>query len=106
MPLANTIRWLRFNQGEMTQKELADFVGVSRQTIHAIEANKVSPSLVIAFEIAYALGHTVEEVFYYESEKNDSHDPSQVIIDVEYWPSGCFFSSKFFALPQFSETFW
>ena len=63
MPLANTIRWLRFNQGEMTQKELADFVGVSRQTIHAIEANKVSPSLVVAFKIAYTFGHTVEEGF-------------------------------------------
>ncbi len=64
MPLANTIRWLRFNQGEMTQKELADFVGVSRQAIHAIESNKVSPSLVVTFKIAYTSGHTVEEVFF------------------------------------------
>ena len=68
----------------MTQKELADFVGVSRQTIHAIEANKVSPSLVVAFKIAYALGHTVEEVFYYETDKGDSEGPSHVSIDVEY----------------------
>ncbi len=82
MPLANTIRRLRFNQGEMTQKELADFVGVSRQTIHAIEANKVSPSLVVAFKIAYTFGHTVEEVFYYESDEDDSEDPSHVSIDV------------------------
>ncbi len=84
MPLANTIRWLRFRQGEMTQKELAEFVGVSRQTIHAIEANKVSPSLVVAFKIAYSLGHTVEEVFYYEPDKGDSEGPSHVSIDVEY----------------------
>ena len=80
MPLANTIRRLRFNQGEMTQKELAEFVGVSRQTIHAIEANKVSPSLVVAFKIAYALGHTVEEVFYYEPDQDDSEGPSHVSV--------------------------
>ncbi len=84
MPLANTIRWLRFNQGEMTQKELAEFVGVSRQTIHAIESNKVSPSLVVAFKIAYTFGHTVEEVFYYEPDEDDSEDPSPVTIDVSY----------------------
>ena len=68
----------------MTQKELAEFVGVSRQTIHAIEANKVSPSLVVAFKIAYTLGHTVEEVFYYEPDEDDSEDPSPVTIDVSY----------------------
>ncbi len=68
----------------MTQKELADFVGVSRQTIHAIEANKVSPSLVVAFKIAYTFGHTVEEVFYYESDEGDSEDPSHISIDVSY----------------------
>ncbi len=68
----------------MTQKELADFVGVSRQTIHAIESNKVSPSLVVAFKIAYAFGHSVEEVFYYESDEGDSEDPSHVSIDVSY----------------------
>ncbi len=68
----------------MTQKELADFVGVSRRTIHAIESNKVSPSLIVAFKIAYALGHTVEEVFYYEPGEDDSEDPSHVSIDVEY----------------------
>ena len=84
MPLANTIRQLRFSQGEMTQKELAEIVGVSRQTIHAIEANKYSPSLVVAFKIAYAFGHTVEEVFYYEPDEGDSEDPSHVTIDVSY----------------------
>ena len=82
MPLANAIRWLRFNQGEMTQKELADFVGVSRQTIHAIESSKVSPSLVVAFKIAYTFGHTVEEVFFYEPDEGDSEDPSHIAIEV------------------------
>ena len=52
MALANTIRQLRFHHGEMTQKELADFVGVSRQTICAIEGGKYSPSLEVAFRIA------------------------------------------------------
>ncbi len=82
MPLANTIRQMRFRQSEMTQKELAEFVGVSRQTIHAIEANKVSPSLVVAFKIAYTFGHTVEEVFYYEPDEGDSEDPPHVTIGV------------------------
>ena len=82
MSLANTIRWLRFSQGEMTQKELAEFVSVSRQTIHAIESNKVSPSLVVAFKIAYTFGHTVEEVFSYEPDEDDSEDPPNVSIDV------------------------
>lgn len=68
----------------MTQKELAEFVGVSRQTIHAIESNKVSPSLVVAFKIAYTFGHTVEEVFFYEPDEDDSEDPPNVSIDVEY----------------------
>ncbi len=66
----------------MTQKELAEFVGVSRQTIHAIETNKVSPSLVVAFKIAYTFGHTVEEVFFYEPDEDDSEDPSNVSLDV------------------------
>ena len=66
----------------MTQKELADYVGVSRQTIHAIESNKVSPSLVVAFKIAYTLGHTLEEVFYYEPDDDDSEDPSNISNDV------------------------
>ena len=66
----------------MTQKELADFVGISRQTINAIEAIKYSPSLVVAFKIAYALGHTVEEVIYYEPDEDDSEDPPHVSIDV------------------------
>lgn len=52
--IVNNIRKLRFNQNEMTQQELADLVGVTRQTINAIEAAKYSPSLDLAFKIATA----------------------------------------------------
>ena len=55
----------------MTQKELAEVVGVSRQTINAIEGNKYSPSLVVAFKIAHAFGYSVDSVFEYESEIPD-----------------------------------
>ena len=50
----------------MTQQELADRVGVTRQTINAIEGNKYWPSLEVAFRIAYALGAPLEKVFQYE----------------------------------------
>ena len=52
----------------MTQKELAEIVGVSRQTINAIEGNKYSPSLVVAFRIAHAFGYSVDDVFECESD--------------------------------------
>ncbi len=61
--IANTIRKLRFDQGEMTQQELADAVGVTRQTILALEAGRYSPSLTLAFRIARAFDVGVEEVF-------------------------------------------
>ena len=66
MALANTIRQLRFHHGEMTQKELAKFVGVSRQTINAIEGGKYPPSLEVAFRIANILCTSIESVFFYE----------------------------------------
>ncbi|MDX1641116.1 MAG: helix-turn-helix transcriptional regulator [Balneolaceae bacterium] len=50
----------------MTQQELADKVGVTRQTIHAIEAAKYSPSLILAFKIADVFGKPLEEVFTYQ----------------------------------------
>lgn len=62
----NRIRTLRFLHGEMTQQELADTVGVTRQTIHAIEAAKYSPSLELAFRIAAAFERPLEDVFQYE----------------------------------------
>jgi len=66
----NNIRKLRFFQNEMTQQELAQNVGVTRQTIIAMEQGKYSPSLELAFRIALAFGVPLEEVFSYESETN------------------------------------
>ena len=62
-PIANQIRRLRFEHGEMTQSELAQKIGMTRQTIAAIEAGKYSPSLEAAFRIAQAFGATLDEVF-------------------------------------------
>ena len=64
--ITNNIRKLRFLHGEITQKELAKKVGVTRQTIVAIENAKYSPSLEIAFRIALVFGVPLEEVFSYE----------------------------------------
>ena len=63
--ISNTIRKLRFNHDEMTQKALADAIGVSRQTVVAIEKGKYSPSLVVAFKIADIFEVTLEHVFQY-----------------------------------------
>lgn len=63
--VGNHIRKLRFNQGEMTQQQLADKVGVTRQTIVALEKGNYSPSLELAFRIAHAFGLPLEDVFYY-----------------------------------------
>ncbi len=59
----NKIRRLRFDHDEMTQQALAEKVGVTRQTIIAIEAGKYSPSLYLALRLAQVFGQTVEEVF-------------------------------------------
>ncbi|MDD5063602.1 MAG: helix-turn-helix transcriptional regulator [Phycisphaerae bacterium] len=67
--ISNQIRKLRFENGEMTQQQLADKVGVTRQTILAIEADKYSPSLILAFRIAKAFNVPLEEVFQYEQNK-------------------------------------
>ncbi|HKK24151.1 MAG TPA: helix-turn-helix transcriptional regulator [Gracilimonas sp.] len=63
----NQIRKLRFMQGEMTQAELADKVGVTRQTINALEASKYSPSLELAFKIADVFSKPISEVFFYQA---------------------------------------
>ena len=63
----NNIRELRFKHGEMTQQALAEKVGVTRQTIVAIEKQKYSPSLEAAFRIAAALGEPLDAVFFYEA---------------------------------------
>jgi len=64
--LTNTIRTLRFMAGEMTQAELGARVGLTRQTIAAIEQGKYAPSLETAFRIADAFGAGLEEVFSWE----------------------------------------
>lgn len=61
----NQIRTLRFMTNEMTQQELAEHIGVSRQTLNAIEAGKYAPSLEVAFRIARVFGKRVDEVFEY-----------------------------------------
>ncbi len=65
-PIANEIRRLRFEQGEMTQEALARACGVTRQTIIALEAGKYAPSLELAFRIARVFGVGVEVVFRWE----------------------------------------
>ena len=65
----NTIRDLRFNHGEMTQQELADRIGVTRQTVNAIELGKYSPSLEVAFRIAAAFNAPLEQVFQYRKDR-------------------------------------
>lgn len=67
-PIRNNIRKLRFEYDEMTQKELAEKVGVTRQTIVAIEKEKYSPSLELAFRIARVFDSKVEEVFFYDAD--------------------------------------
>ncbi len=62
----NNIRVLRLLHGGMTQQDLADRIGVTRQTVNAIEGGKYSPSLEVAFRIALALEVRLEEVFRYE----------------------------------------
>ncbi len=67
----NEIRRLRFDNDEMTQQQLADEVGVTRQTIIAMEKNKYSPSLALAFRIARTFGKPLEEVFHYQNQVQD-----------------------------------
>lgn len=69
--LTNNIRKLRFDNGEMTQSELANRVGCTRQTINAIEAGKYGPALELAFKIADIFGVGIEEVFQYQSSSED-----------------------------------
>ena len=66
--IGNNIRKLRFFRNEMTQQQLAEKVGVTRQTIIAMEQDKYSPSLELAFRIARAFEVPLEEVFSYHPE--------------------------------------
>lgn len=66
--VTNRIRSLRFEAGEMTQAELAERVGVTRQTVIAIEAGRYSPSLEMAFKISRVFGRPLDEVFQYDGD--------------------------------------
>ena len=66
-PIDNQVRTLRFLAGEMTQGDLGDRIGVTRQTVAAIEAGKYSPSLEAAFRIARVFDKPLEEVFQWKA---------------------------------------
>lgn len=88
MALANDIRRYRFDSGEMTQKELADFVGVSRQTINAIEGDKYPPSLDVAFKIAHAFGASIEDVFLYVPDDDGLAEFADGLVIEVAWDGG------------------
>ncbi len=67
--ISNRIRRLRFDHNEMTQEELANRAGCTRQTVIALEQNKYVPSIELAFRVARAFGVPLEEVFQYENDK-------------------------------------
>ena len=66
--VTNQIRALRFANGEMTQADLAERIGVTRQTVIAIEQGRYSPSLEMAFQIAREFRVPIDDVFHYDSE--------------------------------------
>jgi len=67
--LGNNLRKLRFENGEMSQQELANVVGVTRLTIHSIETGKFNPSVLLALKIAGFFNKPLEEVFYLYEKK-------------------------------------
>ena len=75
--IRNNIRKLRFNHDEMTQQELAERTGVTRQTIVAIEKGKYSPSLELAFRIALAFNVPLAEVFFIEDVSSVQSDTGE-----------------------------
>ena len=70
--ISNQIRRLRFETGEMTQAELAELIGVTRQTVVAIEGDKYAPSLEVAFRIAAIFEVPIGEVFTYDPEASEA----------------------------------
>ena len=66
LPIVNQIRRLRFEHGEMTQSELAQKIGMTRQTVAAIESGKYSPSLEAAFRIAHVFNAGLDDVFQWQ----------------------------------------
>jgi putative transcriptional regulator len=73
--IRNNVRKLRFLGSEMTQQQLAEKIGVTRQTVIAIEQDKYSPSLEVAFRIARVFGVPLEEVFQYETADEGGSTP-------------------------------
>ena len=71
--LRNRIRRLRFDNGEMTQQALAEKVGVTRQTIIALESGRYAPSLLLAFRLASVFSLRVEDVFQYGDDSADGN---------------------------------
>ena len=72
--IRNQIRILRFHHDQMTQQQLADRIGVTRQTVNAIEGGKYSPSLDVAFRIAQVFGTPLEEVFQFVATSRDARN--------------------------------
>lgn len=72
--ITNRIRRLRFDHGEMTQEDLANKVGCTRQTIIALEQGKYVPSIELAFKIARTFGVSLEEVFQYENSQGGNYE--------------------------------
>ena len=70
IPITNNIRRLRFDTDEMTQGELAEKIGVTRQTVAAIEKGKYAPSLEAAYRIAHVFGVPLDQVFQYHPEED------------------------------------
>lgn len=68
VPITNNIRRLRFDADEMTQGDLAERIGMTRQTIASIEKGKYSPSLEVAFKIAEVFGVPLTDVFQYQAD--------------------------------------
>lgn len=71
IPISNNIKTLRFLSDEMTQQDLAEELGVTRQTIAAIEQRKYSPSLEVAFKIAKIFDKTLDDIFQFEEHSTD-----------------------------------
>jgi putative transcriptional regulator len=78
--ITNQIRKFRFFAGEMTQQDLAEKAGVSRQTIIAVEAGKYAPSLELAFRIADAFGVAITEVFEYRVKEDNTKKTNKNVI--------------------------
>lgn len=70
MKLGNNLKRCRFDRDDMSQQELADAIGVTRQTIHSVEKAKFVPSTLLALSIAKFFGKTVEEIFHIVEEEH------------------------------------